>query len=114
MNIHAWVLACVCSRMYVSTYLPPFDVSFVLFTGVRTFTPMSISTLLSSVGGTNVMLGLVAMATTAECLYASVKALVCTVGGNSVALKDMERSGGFKVCWGSYECICSHAYVIWT
>ena len=49
------------------------------------------------------MLGLVAMATTAECLYASVKALVCTVGGNSVALKDMERSGGFKVCWGSYE-----------
>jgi hypothetical protein len=66
-------------------------------TGVRTFTPMSISTLLSSVGGTNVMLGLVAMATTAECLYASVKALVCTVGGNSVALKDMERSGGFKI-----------------
>ena len=35
------------------------------------------------------------MATTAE--YASVEALVCTVGGNSVALKDMEKSGNFKV-----------------
>ena len=65
--------------------------------GVRIFTPKPISTLLSSVGGTNVMLGLIAMATTAECLYASVKALVCTVGGNSVALKDMEKSGSFKV-----------------
>ena len=65
--------------------------------GVCIFTPKPISTLLSSVGGTNVMLGLIAMATTAECLYASVKALVCTVGGSSVALKDMEKLGSFKV-----------------
>ena len=56
-----------------------------------------ISTLLLSVGGTNMMLGLYTMATTAECLYASVKALVCTFGGNNVALKDMEKSGSFKV-----------------
>ena len=65
--------------------------------GVRTFTPNPLCTLLPSVGGTNVMLGLIAMATTVECLYASVKALVCTVGGNQMALKDMERTGGFKV-----------------
>ena len=65
--------------------------------GVRIFTPKPISTLLSSMGGTNVMLGLIAMAIAAECLYASVKALVCTVDGNSVALKDMEKSGSFKV-----------------
>ena len=49
-----------------------------------------ICALLSSVGGSNVMLGLL------EYLYASVKALVCTVGGNSVALKDMEKSCSFK------------------
>ena len=34
--------------------------------GVRIFTPKPIIRLLSSVGGTNVMLGLIAMATTAE------------------------------------------------
>ena len=43
------------------------------------------------------MLGLFAMATTAECLYALVKGLVCTVGGNNVTLKKMEKSGSFKV-----------------
>lgn len=46
------------------------------------------------------MLGLVAMATTVDCLYASVKALVCAVKGNDMALKDMARTGGFKVCVG--------------
>ena len=43
------------------------------------------------------MLGLVAMANTVECLYASVKALDCTVGGNPSALKEMEFTGGFQV-----------------
>ena len=42
-------------------------------------------------------LRLIAMATTVECLYALVKALVCTVSRNSVALKDMEKLGSFKV-----------------
>ena len=49
------------------------------------------------------MLGLVAMANTVECLYASVKALDCTVGGNPSALKEMEQTGGFQVC-SLYEC----------
>ena len=53
--------------------------------------------LLSSVGGTSVMLGLVAMATSVDALYASMKALVCIVGNNQVALKEMERTGGFQV-----------------
>ena len=53
--------------------------------------------LLSSVGGTSVVLGLVAMATTVDSLYASMKALVCIVGNNEVALKEMERTGGFQV-----------------
>ena len=37
------------------------------------------------------------MANTLECLYASVKVFLCTVGGNSVALKDMKKLGSFKV-----------------
>ena len=53
--------------------------------------------LLSSVGGTSVVLGLVAMATTVDSLYASMKALVCIVGNNPSALKEMERTGGFQV-----------------
>ena len=53
--------------------------------------------LISSVGGTSVMLGLVAMATTVDNLYASMKALVCIIGDNQVALKEMERTGGFQV-----------------
>ena len=53
--------------------------------------------LISSVGGTSVMLGLVAMATTVDNLYASMKALVCIIGDNRVALKEMERTGGFQV-----------------
>ena len=44
-----------------------------------------------------VVLGLVAMATTVDNLYASMKALVCIVGNNQVALREMERTGGFKV-----------------
>ena len=69
----------------------------VLDVVVFIFTPKPIRTLLSSVGMTNVMLGLIAMATSAECRYTSVKALVFTVSRNSVALKDMEKSGSFKV-----------------
>ena len=64
--------------------------------GVRIFSPKPISTFLLSVGGINVMLGLIAMAITAECLYASVKFLMCTAGRNSVAMKDMEKSGCFN------------------
>ena len=48
-------------------------------------------------GGSSVVLGLVAMATTVDSLYASMKALVCIVGNNSTALKEMERTGGFQV-----------------
>ena len=43
------------------------------------------------------MLGLVAMATSVDALYASMKALVCIIGNNQVALKEMERTGGFQV-----------------
>ena len=53
--------------------------------------------LLSAVGGTSVVLGLVAMANNVDSLYASMKAMVCIVGNSVVALKEMERTGGFQV-----------------
>lgn len=43
------------------------------------------------------MLGLVAMATDVEELYAAVKALVCVVKSNKSILKDMERISGYQV-----------------
>ena len=49
------------------------------------------------------MLGLVAMATSVDSLYASMKALVCIVGNNQVALKEMERTGGFQVREGIHK-----------
>ena len=52
------------------------------------------------------MLGLVAMATSVDALYASMKALVCIVGNNQVALKEMERTGGFQVD------LTTHLYII--
>ena len=48
-------------------------------------------------GGTSVVLGLVAMATNVDSLYAAMKAMVCIVGNNIRALKEMERTGGFQV-----------------
>ena len=48
-------------------------------------------------GGTSVVLGLVAMAANVDSLYAAMKAVVCIVGNNDRALKEMERTGGFKV-----------------
>jgi len=48
------------------------------------------------VGGTSAVLGLVAMSTTEDSLYASMKALVCIVGNNQQALREMERMGGFQ------------------
>ena len=49
------------------------------------------------------MLGLVAMATSVDALYASMKALVCIVGNNQTALKEMERTGGFQVTFGEWS-----------
>ena len=43
------------------------------------------------------MLGLVAMATNVEGLYASVKALSCVLRSNPSARRDMERTRGYQV-----------------
>ncbi|XP_077999760.1 WD repeat and FYVE domain-containing protein 3-like [Glandiceps talaboti] len=64
--------------------------------GVRTFCPKPVARTLENVGGSAALLGLIAMATDVEGLYAAVKALVCVVKNNGPALQEMERTRGYQ------------------
>lgn len=59
--------------------------------------PKPVATNLQYVGGAAAILGLVAMASDVEGLYAAVKALVCVVKSNPLASKEMERIKGYQV-----------------
>lgn len=65
--------------------------------GVRAFVTKPVATNLQYVGGAAAILGLVAMASDVEGLYAAVKALVCVVKSNPLASKEMERIKGYQV-----------------
>lgn len=69
----------------------------ILCSGVRTFVPKPVATTLQYIGGAAAILGLVAMASDVEGLYAAVKALVCVVKSNPLASKEMERIKGYQV-----------------
>lgn len=58
---------------------------------------MPVAKMLLNVGGTKTLLGLVAMATDVEGLYAAVKSLVCVVKSNKQAQHDLDRVGGYQV-----------------
>ncbi|OCT58561.1 hypothetical protein XELAEV_1800199614mg, partial [Xenopus laevis] len=64
---------------------------------VRTFVPKPVATTLQYIGGAAAILGLVAMASDVEGLYAAVKALVCVVKSNPLASKEMERIKGYQL-----------------
>ena len=53
--------------------------------------------LIECIGGVTALLGLVAMSTNVEGLYASVKALSCVLRSNPSARRDMERTRGYQV-----------------
>ena len=65
--------------------------------GVRTFCPRPVARMLENVGGTSAMLGLIAMTSDVESLYAAVKALVCVVKSNISSKWDMDRIQGYQV-----------------
>ena len=69
--------------------------------GVRTFCPNPVTKLIECIGGVSALLGLVAMATNVEGLYASVKALSCILRSNPSARRDMERTRGYQVQYGN-------------
>ncbi|XP_036384178.1 WD repeat and FYVE domain-containing protein 3 isoform X2 [Megalops cyprinoides] len=67
------------------------------YLGVRAFVPKPVATNLQYIGGAAAILGLVAMASDVEGLYAAVKALVCVVKSNALASKEMERIKGYQL-----------------
>ncbi|XP_029115173.1 WD repeat and FYVE domain-containing protein 3 isoform X3 [Scleropages formosus] len=67
------------------------------YLGVCVFVPKPVATNLQYIGGAAAILGLVAMASDVEGLYASVKTLVCVVKSNPLASKEMERIRGYQL-----------------
>ncbi|CAH0558995.1 unnamed protein product [Brassicogethes aeneus] len=66
------------------------------YLGVRVFCPRPVATIIDTVGGCSVLLGVIAMAQDVESLYAGVKALVCVVRSNKVAQAEMDRKRGYQ------------------
>uniref|UniRef100_A0A8C1A0U4 WD repeat and FYVE domain containing 3 n=1 Tax=Cyprinus carpio carpio TaxID=630221 RepID=A0A8C1A0U4_CYPCA len=67
------------------------------YLGVRAFVTKPVAINLQYIGGAAAILGLVAMASDVEGLYAAVKALVCVVKSNPLASKEMERIKGYQL-----------------
>ena len=84
-------------------WCPAVKVNAVLI-GVRTFCPRPVAKVIMDVGGTGAMLGLIAMATDVEGLYAAVKALVCVVKSSHLASRDMDRTKGYQARLLDYSC----------
>lgn len=61
------------------------------YLGVRVFSPHPVSAMIDTVGGCNVLLGIIAMAQDVESLYAGVKALTCVVRSNRTVQSEMDR-----------------------
>ena len=66
------------------------------YLGVRVFTPQPVSKVIETVGGCNVLLGIIAMANDMESLYAGVKSLVCVLKSNPFAHYEMEGLKGYQ------------------
>lgn len=66
------------------------------YLGVRVFCPRPVSSMIDTVGGCSVLLGLIAMAQDVESLYAGVKALVCVVKSNRAAQAEMDRRRSYQ------------------
>ncbi len=81
-----------------------FIAAILFHVGVRAFVTKPVATNLQYIGGAAAILGLVAMASDVEGLYAAVKALVCVVKSNPLASKEMERIKGYQVgCNNNYQ-----------
>ena len=67
------------------------------YLGVRVFNPQPVSKVIQTVGGCNVLMGLIAMARDVESLYAGVKALVCVLKSNPFSRSEMEQINGYQM-----------------
>lgn len=66
------------------------------YLGVRVFSPHPVSTMMDTVGGCSVLLGIIAMAQDVESLYAGVKALTCVVRSNRASQSEMNRKRSYQ------------------
>ncbi len=66
------------------------------YLGVRVFSPQPVSKVIETVGGCNVLLGIIAMARDVDSLYAGVKALVCVLKSNPFSRFEMEKNKGYQ------------------
>jgi hypothetical protein len=66
------------------------------YLGVRVFSPQPVSKVIETVGGCNVLLGIIAMARDVDSLYAGVKALVCVLKSNPFSRFEMEKTKGYQ------------------
>lgn len=66
------------------------------YLGARVFNPQPVSKVMETVGGCQVLLGLIAMAHTMESLYAGVKALVCITKSNPFSRMLMASNKGYQ------------------
>ena len=66
------------------------------YLGARVFNPQPVSKVMETVGGCQVLLGLIAMAHTMESLYAGVKALVCVTKSNPFSRMLMASNKGYQ------------------
>ena len=64
---------------------------------VRVVVPKSVSSAMACIGGINVLLSMVAMSTSVEMLYSTLKCLVGVVSSSKEALREMEEKSGFQV-----------------
>jgi hypothetical protein len=53
--------------------------------------------MIMNTGGTNALLGLIAMAVDVEGFYAAVKALVCVVRSNKMTMNEMDHTKGYQM-----------------
>ena len=80
---------------------------------MRTFCPKPVAKMIMNIGGTSALLGLIAMATDVEGIYAAVKALVCVVHSNKEASREMDRTKGYQVgCYLVLAPLCQYYCVI--
>lgn len=66
------------------------------YLGVRVFSPHPVSSMMDTVGGCNVLMGIIAMAQDVESMYAGVKALTCVVRSNRAAQSEMDRKRSYQ------------------
>lgn len=70
---------------------------YLVFSGMRLFTPCPVTRLLDCVGGISCLFGLVAMSTTSQELYASLKALTTAVKTDKITSRHLISTRSYQV-----------------